>query len=296
MDCKAFSNLLDAWLDGELSREDQARMEAHAAECPACAALLTLRRDCREMDESVEVPAAFSASWREMIRAEAEPARKKPSWRTLLTVAAALVFVVGGTLATRGSLRIEAPVANRPAVTEQADGNAASAHATGLPAAAAYAAGTSAPTYPPVLETAEETADADWGAPGRKTAESLAVTNVQYASMRQEDAAWEAEETEDAFAAEEEALWEEIPREEAMAAGEAAYEALDEAPREEAEAEASDADGMADEAAAEAGEDEAATPPEAQEISPGVGLTLLCALPWIAVAAAVLLILKKKRH
>ena len=45
-------------------------VEAHAAECAACAALLAMRRDCRRMDEEVEVPDAFSFGWREKIREE----------------------------------------------------------------------------------------------------------------------------------------------------------------------------------------------------------------------------------
>ena len=107
MDCKEFSNLLDAYLDGALPDADARRMRDHAAECDACAALLTLRNDCRRMDEEIQVPDSFSSSWRQAIREEKsmeEKAKKKVNWKTWTAVAAALLFVVGGTLASRDGL------------------------------------------------------------------------------------------------------------------------------------------------------------------------------------------------
>ena len=109
MDCKEFSNLLDAYMDGALSDAEADRMRAHAGECAECAALLTVRMDCRRADEEIQVPEAFSSSWRRMAEEEAEmendtqtEKKKSPGrWKTWITVAAALVFVVGGTLASR---------------------------------------------------------------------------------------------------------------------------------------------------------------------------------------------------
>ena len=72
MDCKEFSNLLDAWLDGTLPDRDADRMREHAEQCDACASLYALRQDCRRLDEEIEVPEAFSSSWRQMIREEEE--------------------------------------------------------------------------------------------------------------------------------------------------------------------------------------------------------------------------------
>ena len=107
MDCKEFSNLLDAYLDGALPDADARRMRDHAAECDACAALLTLRNDCRRMDEEIQVPDSFSSSWRQAIREEKEmeeKPRKVFQWKKWAAAAAALLFVVGGTLASRDGL------------------------------------------------------------------------------------------------------------------------------------------------------------------------------------------------
>ena len=107
MDCKEFSNLLDAYMDGALPDADARRMRDHVAECDACAALLTLRNDCRRMDEEIQVPDSFSSSWRQAIREEKEmeaKPRKVFQWKKWAAAAAALLFVVGGTLASRDGL------------------------------------------------------------------------------------------------------------------------------------------------------------------------------------------------
>lgn len=107
MDCKEFSNLLDAWLDGALPDADARRMLDHAAGCEACAAKLTLRQDCRRMDEEIQVPDSFSSSWRQAIREEKEMEQKPQKvfqWKKWAAAAAALLFVVGGTLASRDGL------------------------------------------------------------------------------------------------------------------------------------------------------------------------------------------------
>ncbi|MBR0217756.1 MAG: DUF4349 domain-containing protein [Clostridia bacterium] len=107
MDCKEFSNLLDAYMDGALPDADARRMRDHAAECEACAAQLSLRQDCCRMDGEIQVPDSFSSSWRQAIREEKEMEEKQKKtvhWKTWAAVAAALVFVVGGTLASRDGL------------------------------------------------------------------------------------------------------------------------------------------------------------------------------------------------
>ena len=71
MDCRTFSLLLDT-PEAERTPEQVREMEAHAAECRDCALLLAIQREMRCMDEEEEIPAAFSASWRERIRAEEE--------------------------------------------------------------------------------------------------------------------------------------------------------------------------------------------------------------------------------
>lgn len=108
MDCKEFSNLLDACVDGTLSDAEAERMRAHAGECASCADLLAMRQDLRRMDEELQVPDDFSSSWRSRIEEEARMEnngnnKKKVNWKAWIAVAAALVFVVGGTLINRDS-------------------------------------------------------------------------------------------------------------------------------------------------------------------------------------------------
>lgn len=97
MDCRTFSLLLDM-PEAERTPEQTREMEAHAAKCKDCALLLAIQREMRCMDEEEEVPAAFSASWREKIRAEEEnKTMSKFPWKKVLAYAAALVFVAVGT-------------------------------------------------------------------------------------------------------------------------------------------------------------------------------------------------------
>ncbi|MCR4887503.1 MAG: zf-HC2 domain-containing protein [Clostridiales bacterium] len=134
MNCKEFSDLLDAFLDGELTKEQAEQMRRHAAECAECASLLALRRDLRAMEDEVEVPDEFSASWREAVRAEAADSKHSParafrqSW---IAAAAALVMIFGGALAmsrgrlptvyrTAGSAKAPAAVAQTAATTDEA--------------------------------------------------------------------------------------------------------------------------------------------------------------------------------
>ena len=114
MDCKEFSNLLHSALDGELAPETVREMTDHGKACDACAARYRMAMDLRLLDEDVEVPEEFSSSWRRMIQQEAEEQMqtknsKKNRWQHLAAVAAALIFVVGGTLATRDELALTNP-------------------------------------------------------------------------------------------------------------------------------------------------------------------------------------------
>ncbi|MBQ2028258.1 MAG: DUF4349 domain-containing protein [Clostridia bacterium] len=97
MDCRTFSLLLDT-PEAERTPEQVREMEAHAAECRDCALLLAIQREMRCMDEEEEIPAAFSASWRERIRAEEEnKTMSRFPWKKVLAYAAAFVFVAVGT-------------------------------------------------------------------------------------------------------------------------------------------------------------------------------------------------------
>lgn len=60
-----------------------------------------LLKELAEQDESAPLPESFQSGWREAIKEEARiKTLKKPMWRSMLATAAALVFLVGGTLMT----------------------------------------------------------------------------------------------------------------------------------------------------------------------------------------------------
>lgn len=119
MNCEEFLNLLDAYLDGTASESDARRLEEHAKNCPGCAMLLATCRDARLSGGDVQPPPEFSAAWRTDIRKEErmeEKRQKKKQWKNWMAVAAAVVFVAGGTALTREPLRqaAEAGMKNTP--------------------------------------------------------------------------------------------------------------------------------------------------------------------------------------
>ena len=104
MNCETFKQNIDAWLDGELSREIRQEMEKHADGCETCARLLdqaaSLSLMCAEMNEGLSVPLPAQAAWRKAVREEAK-ARRKPAgaWmHAAAGVAAALCLEKGETL------------------------------------------------------------------------------------------------------------------------------------------------------------------------------------------------------
>ena len=115
-DCTKYEDLCSALLDGEISREEKRALEAHLAECPACAAYLEDLRFMRESWHALEEPgpATLHEDIMASITAEANknviPAEKRrrplPVF-TILAAAAACVMLVGtgalGNLFTGGT-------------------------------------------------------------------------------------------------------------------------------------------------------------------------------------------------
>ena len=116
MNCSEYSVLLEKLLEGGLTGEDEQALRRHETGCPACA------RQRRELDrlqdtlsaldsEVPPMPEDFHEGWMQKVEEEAMEKKnrtEKPGWKTVMTrtlsVAAALVFVVGGTLLTRDAL------------------------------------------------------------------------------------------------------------------------------------------------------------------------------------------------
>lgn len=102
MNCEQIQDLLDQYLDGRLEAETMQQVEEHVSHCEECANLFGICRDLRKEEGSV--PCQFSQSWRAAVRREEKMEKRNANqkgFRNLLVIAAAFVFVIGGTLMTR---------------------------------------------------------------------------------------------------------------------------------------------------------------------------------------------------
>ena len=113
MNCEAFRENIDAYIDGGLESAARLEMERHAEKCAPCMKLLTEARELAELlaeMSEVDVPLQAQAGWRRAVRAEA---KKKPyaAWmRSIASVAAALVVLAAGTMGMR--MNVDVPVLN----------------------------------------------------------------------------------------------------------------------------------------------------------------------------------------
>lgn len=117
MTCEEYAVLLQKSLEEALTPAEEALLRAHEAECSACAAKALALNDLQAQlaalrDDTPPMPEDFHAGWLQRVEdcaMEQKQTRKRP-YVKLLSAAAALVFVVGGTLLTRDSLSM-APTA-----------------------------------------------------------------------------------------------------------------------------------------------------------------------------------------
>jgi len=105
MNCEAFSENIDAYIDGGLESAARLEMERHAENCGPCMKLLeeakALKEMLAEMSE-VDVPLPAQAAWRRAVREEARTKRKPSAWtKSIASAAAALVVLVAGTIGMR---------------------------------------------------------------------------------------------------------------------------------------------------------------------------------------------------
>ena len=103
--------MLDLLLDDALDDKARADLEAHAGVCPECAAKLRaaeqLKAILNDALPEADVPLAAQAKWRAAVRAEAaevQKRRKRGLTRTIGSVAAAAVVLVGVGIAINGGL------------------------------------------------------------------------------------------------------------------------------------------------------------------------------------------------
>ena len=129
--CETFAALLDPFVDGELSPDEMARVQAHLDGCPACRAYvddaLAIRAAFPDAEDT-PVPDGFSESVMARIRAETvSQKRKNRSWlKALASLAACCAIVLlAAPMFSHGS-KTEAAPAEAPAAaaasTERAMG------------------------------------------------------------------------------------------------------------------------------------------------------------------------------
>lgn len=101
MNCSEFNQMLDLYIDGELSDSQREELEAHAAQCSACREKLADSEQLREilshMDDDISVPLPAQAAWRNAVRIEAKRNRMKKVYSICGAVAAVCVLTVGMT-------------------------------------------------------------------------------------------------------------------------------------------------------------------------------------------------------
>lgn len=107
--CDQALELISAKIDGELTAEEAAALDAHLALCPECRALLA---DFTAMHAAMPAPAAPPPGLADQVLDQIRqskvvpmpPAKKRFRQRAWVSVAAVLVLVVAGGYALRGSL------------------------------------------------------------------------------------------------------------------------------------------------------------------------------------------------
>ena len=101
MNCEELRAKLDAYIDGELTKDEMRAIEAHAAACEDCGRELEAAKFVRdalgELDEEVAVPLPAHVGWQKAVRAEAKRKANRRWLRVAYAVAAALVLVIGAT-------------------------------------------------------------------------------------------------------------------------------------------------------------------------------------------------------
>ena len=108
MKCEEFLSKIDAYIDGELTNEEINDMRIHARGCEACRMEMEsaefLRATLDGFDDNIAVPLEAQAAWRRAVRNEAKAKNTKKWTRAIYAVAAALVVVLGCTLALNNDI------------------------------------------------------------------------------------------------------------------------------------------------------------------------------------------------
>ena len=135
MNCEQHAALLEKLWEDAITPEEAARLREHEQSCDACARRRReaelLRDDLDALaQEELPLPEGFHQGWMQLVEQEAAdmhavsqaPKRQRKSVARLLSLAAAVVFLVGGTLLTRDQLQLTQPSVVKSQGTE--DGTA----------------------------------------------------------------------------------------------------------------------------------------------------------------------------
>lgn len=163
MDCSHWHALLDAHMDGGLTAQQEEAFQDHLSTCGQCKHLFTVRMDCTTLDQATQVPELFLSGWRQKVKREedglSELQTKQPSPRKRmntqllrgLSMAAALVLIVGGSLTLGRRLGT-----NAPQPEDQAEATYAAPYGQRSAVGGVQDTGFAAPSAPAMAKEAEE--------------------------------------------------------------------------------------------------------------------------------------------
>lgn len=151
MNCEQHAALLEKLWEDAITPEEEARLREHEERCDDCARrrreaeLLRMDLDALAQEE-LPLPEGFHQGWMQLVEQEAAdmhavsqaPKRQRKSVARLLSLAAAVVFLVGGTLLTRDQLQLTQPSTVKSQVTESGTALEEETGNTTIPMAAQY--------------------------------------------------------------------------------------------------------------------------------------------------------------
>lgn len=151
MNCEQHAALLEKLWEDAITPEEEARLREHEERCGDCARRRReaelLRTDLDALaQEELPPPEDFHQGWMQLVEQEAAdmhavseaPKRQRKSVARLLSLAAAVVFLVGGTLLTRDQLQLTQPSTMKSQVTEDGTAMEEETGNTTIPMAAQY--------------------------------------------------------------------------------------------------------------------------------------------------------------
>ena len=107
MNCKEFSERLDAYIDGELTQPEREAFLNHAQNCSTCREALweteMIHDALAHMNDDLRPPLEAQASWRAAVKRETRRRKTRVLYRAVSAVAAAFVLLAGTTAVFRAT-------------------------------------------------------------------------------------------------------------------------------------------------------------------------------------------------